>query len=99
MIHTGSTALEQSVKYFTEELKQVSQRQPHPKPNIAKYENNLQRGFTEGSSPMNCSLILEKSIHENRDKNLPTYMEFLDAKSAFDVVNHSSLLRKLIIGE
>ena len=32
------------------------------KPNIAKHQNNLQRGFTEGSSPMNCSLILEESI-------------------------------------
>ena len=66
------------------------------KPNIAKHQNNLQRGFTEGSSPMNCSLILEESIRENRDnRNLPTYVAFLDAKSAFDVVNHSSLLRKL----
>ena len=65
------------------------------KPNIAKHQNNLQRGFTEGSSPMNCSLILEESIRENRDKNLPTYVAFLDAKSAFDAVNHLSLLRKL----
>ena len=44
---------------------------------------------------MNCSLILEESIRENRDKNLPTYVAFLDAKSAFDVVNHSSHLRQL----
>ena len=65
------------------------------KPNIAKHQNNLQRGFTEGSSPMNCSLILEESIRKNRDKNLPIYVAFLDAKSTFDVVNHSSLLRKL----
>ena len=65
------------------------------KPNIAKHQNNLRRGFIEGSSPMNCSLILEESIRENRDKNLPTYVAFLDAKSAFDVVNHLSLLRKL----
>ena len=44
---------------------------------------------------MNCSLILEERFRENRDKNLPTYVAFLDAKSAFDVVNHSSLLHKL----
>ena len=44
---------------------------------------------------MNCSLILEESIRENRDKCLPTYMAFLNAKSVFDVVNHSSLLHKL----
>ena len=45
---------------------------------------------------MNCSLIIEESIRENKDLNLPTYyIAFLDAKSAFDVVSHSSLLRKL----
>ena len=65
------------------------------KPIIAKNQNNLQRGFTKGSSPMNCSLILEESIRENKDNNLPTYIAFLDAKSAFDVVNHASLMRKL----
>ena len=63
--------------------------------NIVKHQNNLQRGFTEGSSPMNCSLIVEESISENREKNLSTYVAFFDAKSAFEVVNHSSLLRKL----
>ena len=65
------------------------------KPIIAKNQNNLQRGFTEGSWPMNCSLILEESIRENKDNNLPTYIAFLDAKSPFDVVNHASLMRKL----
>ena len=51
------------------------------KPIIAKNQNNLQRGFTEGSSPMNCSLILEESIRENKDNNLPTYMySFLRCK-------------------
>ena len=65
------------------------------KPIIAEHQNKLQRGFTEGSSPMNCSLILEESIRENKDNNLPTYVAFLDSKSAFDVVNQSSLKRKL----
>ena len=44
---------------------------------------------------MNCSLILEEAIREQRDKRKPLYIAFLDAKSAFDVVNHDSLLRKL----
>ena len=65
------------------------------KPIILEQQNKLQRGFTESSSPMNCSLIIEESIRENKDLNLPTYIAFLDAKSAFDVVNHASLLRKL----
>ena len=65
------------------------------KPVITENQNPLQRGFTEGSSPMNCSLILEEYIRNNKDSKMPTYIAFLDAKSAFDVVSHSSLLRKV----
>ena len=65
------------------------------KPIITESQNPLQRGFTEGSSPMNCSLILEEYIRNNKDSKLPTYIAFLDAKSAFDVVSHTSLLRKI----
>ena len=42
------------------------------KPIILEHQNKLQRGFTESSSPMNCSLLLEESIRENKDNNLPT---------------------------
>ena len=65
------------------------------KPLIEEKQNNLQRGFTQNSSPMNCSLILEEVIREHKDKGLPLYIAFLDAKSAFDVVSHYSLMRKL----
>lgn len=65
------------------------------KPIIAAQQNNLQRGFTENSSPMNCSLILEEFISDRKDTKSQTYVAFLDAKSAFDVVSHSSLMRKL----
>ena len=44
---------------------------------------------------MNCSLILEEYIRNNKDAKVPTYVAFLDAKSAFDVVNHTTLLRKV----
>ena len=44
---------------------------------------------------MNCSLILEECIRDNRDSKLSTYIAFLDAKSTFDVVSHTSLMRKL----
>ena len=64
-------------------------------PIINANQSALQRGFTKNSSPMNCSLILEEAIREQRDKRKPLYIAFLDAKSAFDVVNHDSLLRKL----
>ena len=65
------------------------------RPMVENQQNNLQRGFTQNSSPMNCSLILEEVIREHKDKLLPLYIAFLDAKSAFDVVSHNSLMRKL----
>ena len=64
-------------------------------PIIDKHQNALQRGFTKNSSPMNCSLIIEESLREQRDRHQPLYITFLDAKAAFDVVCHDSLLRKL----
>ena len=44
---------------------------------------------------MNCSLILEETIREHKDLRKPLCLAFLDAKAAFDVVSHASLLRKL----
>ena len=64
-------------------------------PAIEAQQNSLQRGFTKHSSPMNCSLIVEETIREYKDLRRPIYIAFLDAKSAFDVVSHDSLLRKL----
>jgi hypothetical protein len=55
----------------------------------------VQRGFTPGSSPMHCSLLLQEAILDARDKRKPVYIAYLDAKSAYDVVSHPSLLRKL----
>ena len=60
-------------------------------------QNPLQRGFTAGSSPLNCSLIIEEFIREAMDKGQTAAVALLDAKVAFDVVNHPSLLRKLYI--
>ena len=60
-------------------------------------QNPLQRGFTAGSSPLNCSLIIEEFIREAIDKGQTAAVALLDAKAAFDVVNHTSLLRKLYI--
>lgn len=65
------------------------------RPAVAAMQNNLQRGFTQNSSPMNGSLILEEAIRESRDRKQPLYIAFLDVKAAFDVVSHESLLRKL----
>ena len=65
------------------------------KPNIDATQNPMQRGFTKNSSPMNCALILEEYIRENKDQKKDSFIAFLDAKAAFDVVNHASLMRKL----
>ncbi|MEW8548514.1 MAG: reverse transcriptase domain-containing protein, partial [Candidatus Thiodiazotropha sp.] len=62
---------------------------------VEEHQNSLQRGFTRNSSPMNCSLILEEVMREYKETRRPLYVAFLDAKSAFDVVSHPSLLRKL----
>ncbi|MCG7866749.1 MAG: hypothetical protein JAY74_10300 [Candidatus Thiodiazotropha taylori] len=65
------------------------------RPAVENVQNNLQRGFTQNSSPMNCALILEEVIRESKDRKQPLYVAFLDVKAAFDVVSHDSLLRKL----
>ncbi|MEW8548618.1 MAG: reverse transcriptase family protein, partial [Candidatus Thiodiazotropha sp.] len=65
------------------------------KPFILEHQNNLQRGFTEHSSPLMAALILEEFIRDRKDSKTPVHIAFLDAKSAFDVVSHDSLMRKL----
>ena len=44
---------------------------------------------------MNCSLISEKYIRASKDLKRDTYIAFLNAKSAFDVVSHASSMRRL----
>ena len=44
---------------------------------------------------MNTALILEEYIRDRRDIQAPAYLAFLNAKSAFDIVSHKSLIRKL----
>ncbi len=44
---------------------------------------------------MNCALLIEEITRNNKDLNKPTYIAFMDGKSAFDVVVHTSLMRKL----
>ena len=65
------------------------------KPILLEKQNSLQRGFTENSSPMNCALLVEEFYRNNKDLNKPTYVAFMDVKSAFDVVVHPNLMRKL----
>ena len=58
-------------------------------------QSSLKRGFTAGTSPLNAALILEEARRESKDQKKPFIMVLLDAKSAFDVVNHRNIMRRL----
>jgi hypothetical protein len=60
-------------------------------------QNKQQRGFTSKTSPMCAALLLHESMNEAKTNKTPLFIAFLDAKSAFDVVPHASLLRKLYL--
>ncbi|VDI15809.1 Hypothetical predicted protein, partial [Mytilus galloprovincialis] len=64
---------------------------------IAAIQNQFQRGFTSKISPLFCALLLNEVIIDAVYRKTPLYVALLDAKSAFDVVNHSSLYRKLYL--
>ena len=70
-------------------------------PYVEQQQNSLQQGFTKHSppppthTPMNCSLIMEEVVRDRKDSGRPVFTVFLDVKSAFDVVPHDSLLRRL----
>lgn len=64
-------------------------------PKIIEKQNPLQRGFTEEATPLLCELFIEEFERESKELQIPTYIALLDTKSAFDVVVHSNLIRRL----
>ncbi|CAC5418944.1 unnamed protein product [Mytilus coruscus] len=64
-------------------------------PDIIKYQNPLQRGFTRRTAPLNCSFIIEEFHKGCVELNDQTTITMLDAKSAFDAVKHAGLVRRL----
>ena len=64
-------------------------------PLINDHQSEIQRGFTASVSPLNAALILEEVTRECKDQGDPVYLIFLDAKSAFDVVDNTRLMRRL----
>ena len=64
-------------------------------PKIIISQNPLQKGFTEGTSPLICELFIEEFERESKDLKLPVYIALLDGKSAFDVVVHANLIRRM----
>ena len=61
---------------------------------ILEIQNPIQRVFTDGSSPLNSALPVEETYRKNADNKNACQLVFLDAKSAFDVVMHSHLMRR-----
>ena len=60
-----------------------------------RIQNQRQRGFTKNTSPSNAALLLTEAIAESKHTKQPLFVTLLDVKTAFDVVWHDSLLRKL----
>ena len=58
-------------------------------------QHYLQRGFTEGVSPIYAAFLVHELQNEAFDLKLPLYVGYLDAKAAFDTVWIGSLMRKL----
>ena len=58
-------------------------------------QRRLQAGFTRGASPLNAAFLIQECIAQAKSMNEPLYIALLDVKTAFDVVTHSSLNRKL----
>ena len=58
-------------------------------------QSSLQFGFTKKLSPTMAILAVTEAIADATDRRAPLYVIALDVRKAFDVVDHSSLLRKL----
>jgi hypothetical protein len=65
------------------------------RPKCDKQQCSIQRGFTQNSAHINSSFILEESRREALDLEQLFIIISLDAKSAFGVVVHQSIMRRL----
>jgi hypothetical protein len=70
----------------------------HYEHKVLDAQNSLQSGFTKGASPLHAAVMLTEAICESKGNGQVLYTATLDARKAFDVVHHSSLLRKLYLG-
>ena len=64
-----------------------------PKSDIAQCI--LQRGVTQNSAPINAAFIMEEARTDANDMEEQLIIIMLDAKSAFDVVVHNHMMRRL----
>jgi hypothetical protein len=66
-------------------------------PLLIKTQSPLQAGFTPGASLLNAAFVRQEAINSAKHHEQVLYIAFLDAKTAFDVVSHNSLARKLYL--
>lgn len=64
-------------------------------PTLSSSQSPLQAGFTTGASPLNAAFLIQETINYAKLYDQTTYIALLDAKTAFDVVSHPSINRKL----
>ena len=60
--------------------------------NLDDHQSELQFGFTRGISPLVAAVMVSEAIAVAQDTKTELFMASLDAKKAFDVVNHDILL-------
>ncbi len=89
--HRGITILDIFCKLYEKLMK------PEMDHILLPTQNKQQWGFTEDTSPLLASIMLQEQIYEAIEQKKPLYITFLDVKNAFDVVWHDSLLRKLYL--
>ncbi|CAC5395648.1 unnamed protein product [Mytilus coruscus] len=64
-------------------------------PDTNAHQSNLHRGLTKNCAPINAGFIMEEARREALDIGLLFITILLDAKSAFDVVVHHDMMRRL----
>ena len=58
-------------------------------------QSDMQVGFTKGMTPTMAALLLSEADNDARTQKKPLYLATLDAKKAFDVVDHTIPLNNI----
>ena len=87
--HRGITVVDLFCKLYETTLKLDTD------PILLPTQSSLQRGFTEDIPALLAGLMIQEQVYEARRTGKPLYITLLDVKTAFDVVWHQSLLKKL----
>ncbi len=87
--HRGITVVDLFCKLYELALKDSSD------PVLLPTQSKMQRGFTKDTPALCSGLMFQEQIYQAKMDNKPLYVILLDVKTAFDVVWHDSLMKKL----